>query len=90
MKSANVWTHSSIGELFENTIPGDWGKLPTIMNSVPVLRSTNFRNDGAVDYSDVAYRSIDQNSLKLRQINRGTILLVASGVWLSGSRREVF
>jgi type I restriction enzyme S subunit len=43
------------------------------------LRSANFRNNGSIDYSDIAYRKIEENRLNKRRVANGTILIEKSG-----------
>lgn len=43
------------------------------------MRSTNFRNNGSIDYSDIAYRKIEENRLNKRRVANGTILIEKSG-----------
>jgi type I restriction enzyme S subunit len=73
------WVSMQIRDLFESSIPGDWGLEGTPDNGIPVLRSTNFRNDGSIDYSDIAYRRIEERRLKRRLISPGSILIEKSG-----------
>ena len=68
-----------ICELFEYTIPGEWGIEGDPENDIPVLRSTNFTNEGRIDYSNLAFRKIDPKRLALRLVNKGTILIEKSG-----------
>ncbi len=73
------WKRQKIGQLFEYTIPGDWGGTPSTNSSVPVVRSTNFRNDGRLDLSDIVYRSVSPKSLSVREVNQGDVLIEKSG-----------
>jgi type I restriction enzyme, S subunit len=66
-------------KLFASSTPGDWGPQGTPDDGVPVLRSTNFRNDGTLDYAEVAYRQIHESRLEKRRIKKGTILIEKSG-----------
>ena len=75
----NGWIEKEIGDLFEFTMPGDWGSPPAPDNSVPVLRSTNFRNDGRIDFTDIAFRKIDKSRLEGRRIKCGDVLIEKSG-----------
>ncbi len=60
-------------------MPGDWGTDGNPEDGVPVLRSTNFRNNGSIDYSDIAYRKVEEARLNKRRIVKGTILIEKSG-----------
>jgi len=73
------WVRSKIKDLFESSIPGDWGLEGSPDGGTPVLRSTNFRNDGSIDYSDIAYRKIDLSRLDKRRVGTGIILIEKSG-----------
>src|SRR5207248_3181818 len=58
---------------------GDWGGPATAERAIPVLRSTNFRSDGKIDFSDIAFRDVDASRLAKRRITRGDILIEKSG-----------
>ena len=65
--------------MFSDTLPGDWGDEGDPDTGVAVLRSTNFRDDGSIDYGDLAFRSIAAERLEKRGIHRGTILIEKAG-----------
>ena len=65
--------------MFSGTLPGDWGDESDPDTGVAVLRSTNFRDDGSIDYGDLAFRSIAAARLEKRWIHRGTILIEKAG-----------
>lgn len=73
------WHKLPIRELFSSSSPGDWGDEGTPDTGTAVLRSTNFRDDGSIDYGDIAYRSIATARLEKRRIRRGTILIEKAG-----------
>ena len=77
-ETSNLIT-KKIGELFDYTIPGEWGTEGDPENDIPVLRSTNFTNEGRIDYSNLAFRRIDSRRLALRLVNKETILIEKSG-----------
>jgi len=79
MSSKEGWRECKIRDLFASSIPGDWGDEGSPDNGVPVLRSTNFRNDGSIDFSDLAFRKIDAPRLEKRRVKKGTILVEKSG-----------
>ncbi|MET0467087.1 MAG: restriction endonuclease subunit S [Chitinophagaceae bacterium] len=72
-------TETTIGNLFEFTIPGDWGLAPTGQDDIPVVRSTNFRNDGRLDLGNLVYRKIEASRLAKRRIRQGDVLFEKSG-----------
>jgi len=61
------------------SMPGDWGTDGNPEDGIPVLRSTNFRNSGHIDFSDIAYRKVEERRLDKRRISKGTILIEKSG-----------
>ena len=73
------WHAQAIRRLFSGTFPGDWGDEGDPDTGVAVLRSTNFRDDGSIDYGDLAFRSIAAARLEKRGIHRGTILIEKAG-----------
>ncbi|MCU5108356.1 restriction endonuclease subunit S [Bacillus cereus] len=74
------WTKIKIGELFKYTVPGEWGLDPVPgKGNVPVLRSTNFQNNGFIDYTDTVERYVPCNVLSQRTIMSGDILIEKSG-----------
>ena len=73
------WHAQAIRRLFSGTLPGDWGDEGDPDTGVAVLRSTNFRDDGSIDYGDLAFRSIAAARLEKRGIHRGTILIEKAG-----------
>jgi type I restriction enzyme S subunit len=58
---------------------GLWkGKTPPFV-PVGVLRSTNFRNDGILDYLDVALLDVEQRAFEKRRLVNGDIIIERSG-----------
>lgn len=57
---------------------GDWGSEPD-SNAIGVIRSTNFSNDGKLDLSDVAYRTLKPNKRIEKLLYAGDILIERSG-----------
>ena len=60
-------------------IPGEWGTEDTEGTGIPVLRTTNFTNDGVVDYSDVVTRAITKKSINEKYLRYGDIVIEKSG-----------
>ena len=74
------WLESSISELIEPPISGDWGKENKNNNTgINVLRTTNFTDDGIIDYSDVVVRDIDKNKIAEKELKYGDIIIEKSG-----------
>ncbi len=57
---------------------GDWGTEPDV-NAIGIIRSTNFNNNGKLDLSDIAYRTLPPLKLKEKELNASDILIERSG-----------
>lgn len=74
------WDEYSISDIIHRPISGDWGKENKIKNSgVNVIRTTNFTDDGIIDYSDVVARDIDKNKIGEKELRFGDIIIEKSG-----------
>lgn len=58
---------------------GDWGDEPIEGNANGILRSTNFTNQGILDLSDVAYRTLKPQKLAEKKLSAGEIIIERSG-----------
>lgn len=58
---------------------GDWGDEPIEGNANGILRSTNFTNQGILDLSDVAYRTLKPQKLAENKLSAGEIIIERSG-----------
>lgn len=67
-----------LGEVLELADSGVWGP-EDVAEGVSVLRSTNFRNDGTLNLSSIALRSIDPRKRVSKLLLPGDILLEKSG-----------
>ena len=65
-------------------LSGEWGTEDEIGNGIPVLRTTNFTNDGVVDYRDVVTRTITKKNIEGKFLKKGDIIIEKSG----GSDRQ--
>lgn len=68
-----------LGEVFENVINGDWGDEPTGNNDVAIIRTTNFTNDGIINYNNVVYRQIKKDIVLKKKLIYGDIIIEKSG-----------
>ncbi len=57
---------------------GDWGSEPD-KDAVGVIRSTNFNNDGKLDLSDIAYRTLSKRKFDEKKLYASDILIERSG-----------
>lgn len=70
----------SISELLEKTISGEWGsEAESVSEGIPVIRNTNFSNDGRIDLHDVAYRIIPDRKIEKKRLLPGDIIIEKSG-----------
>lgn len=72
-------TDSSIRNLLQQCFAGVWGTNPDGNGGVPVLRSTNFGEEGKLDLSSVVIRHIDSSVLAEKKLRTGDTLLEKSG-----------
>lgn len=74
------WTFDELGEYISQSIAGEWGtEAIGDDNDIPVLRSTNFTSSGIIDYSNLAYRNIEERKRLAKGLKLGDIVLEKSG-----------
>ena len=66
-------------EITGKAISGEWGTDDETGNGIPVLRTTNFTNDGIVNYNDVVTRTITKKNIADKFLRYGDIILEKSG-----------
>jgi type I restriction enzyme S subunit len=69
-------------KLFDITgkaVAGEWGKDDEVGNGIPVLRTTNFTNEGIVNYDDVVTRTITKKNIEEKYLRPGDIIIEKSG-----------
>ena len=57
---------------------GDWGSEPD-KDAIGVIRSTNFNNDGKLNLSDIAYRTLSKRKFEEKKLYASDILIERSG-----------
>jgi type I restriction enzyme S subunit len=60
-------------------LSGEWGTDDDTGNGIPVLRTTNFTNEGVVNYDSVVTRAITKKSVDEKYLRHGDIILEKSG-----------
>jgi len=60
-------------------ISGEWGNEDSNGTGIPVLRTTNFTNEGIVNYNDVVTREIKKKNLAEKLLRKGDIIIEKSG-----------
>ena len=66
-------------DIIGKPISGEWGTDDLAGTGIPVLRTTNFTNEGVVDYRDVVTRQITKKNLSEKMLRLGDIILEKSG-----------
>lgn len=75
----SVYKVVSLASVFDKPQGGDWGKDDPDNTGVPVLRTTNFTDDGIIDFTDVATRIIPLDKVEKKSLSKGDILIEKSG-----------
>ena len=75
---ASGWRWVTLGEVCEISDSGTWGESDPLYG-ISVLRSTNFRDDGTLDFSDLSLRDIRQSHRVSKRLRPGDIVLERSG-----------
>lgn len=60
-------------------LSGEWGIDDDNGNGIPVLRTTNFTNEGIVDLTNVVTRKINKNNIEYKYLRKGDIIIEKSG-----------
>ena len=66
-------------EITGKPLSGEWGTDDEIGNGTPVLRTTNFTNQGVVDFSNVVTRNLGKKDVSGKFLKHGDILIEKSG-----------
>jgi len=60
-------------------LSGEWGTDDATGDGIPVLRTTNFTNEGVVNYDDVVTRTITKKNIDEKYLRKGDIIIEKSG-----------
>ncbi len=66
-------------EITGKALSGEWGTDDEKGEGIPVLRTTNFTNEGVVDYTDVVTRTITKKNIDEKFLRHGDIIIEKSG-----------
>ena len=66
-------------EITGKALAGEWGMDDETGEGIPVLRTSNFTNEGVVDYSDVVTRTITKKNIDEKFLRDGDIIIEKSG-----------
>ncbi len=70
---------SKLIEITGKALSGEWGVDDIDNTGIPVLRTTNFTNEGYIDYSDVVSRCIKKKDICNKLLQNGDIIIEKSG-----------
>ena len=60
-------------------LSGEWGSDDETGTGIPVLRTTNFTNEGIINYDDVVSRKISKKNINEKYLRSGDIIIEKSG-----------
>ena len=66
-------------EITGKPLSGEWGRDDETGDGTYVLRTTNFTNEGIIDYSNVVTRCIEKKNIENKFLRYGDIILEKSG-----------
>lgn len=66
-------------EITGKALSGEWGTDDETGDGIPVLRTTNFTNEGVVNYNDVVTRTITKKNISEKYLQPGDIIIEKSG-----------
>ena len=66
-------------EITGKALSGEWGTDDETGDGIPVLRTTNFTNEGVVNYNDVVTRTITKKNIEEKFLRKGDIIIEKSG-----------
>ena len=66
-------------EITGKAISGEWGSDDKTGTGIPVLRTTNFTNEGVINYENVVTRIITKKNIKDKFLKNGDIIIEKSG-----------
>jgi type I restriction enzyme S subunit len=70
------WKIHNFSEIVPKAISGEWGDD---VGETKVLRTTNFQNDGTINYSNVVMRSISKQKIDQKALKFGDTIIEKSG-----------
>ena len=66
-------------EITGKAISGEWGNDDLTGEGIPVLRTTNFTNEGLVNYANVVTRDLGKKDISKKYLQPGDIIIEKSG-----------
>jgi type I restriction enzyme S subunit len=75
----NDWEQVPAIEVFHKPMSGEWGADDTDGTGVKVLRTTNFTDEGYIDYSSVVTRKVSKEKCLAKKLRINDIIIEKSG-----------
>jgi len=72
-------SNRTIAELLSARITGEWGEEAVNGDGVAILRTTNFTNEGVINYESVVKRRVDSHLVQKKKLRIGDIIIEKSG-----------
>jgi len=66
-------------EIIGTVLSGEWGTDDETGDGIPVLRTTNFTNEGVVNYNNLVTRIITKKNIEEKYLRKGDIIIEKSG-----------
>ena len=66
-------------DIIEKPVSGEWGEDCLDNEGIPVIRTTNFTNEGKLDFKQVVFRNIKKKDLNHKYLKKGDIIIEKSG-----------
>ena len=73
------WEQIPVSEVFYKPMSGEWGTEDIDGTGVKVLRTTNFTDEGYINYADVVTRLISDKKCQAKALKRNDIIIEKSG-----------
>ena len=73
------WQMAKLIDITGRPLSGEWGKDDENGDGIPVLRTTNFTNEGVVNYDNVVTRTITKKNIDDKFLRKGDIIIEKSG-----------
>lgn len=77
-------------EITGKAISGEWGTDDETGDGIPVLRTTNFTNEGVINYSDIVTRTITKKNIDEKFLRKEILLLKSQVEVISFQLEESF
>ncbi len=70
---------SKLIDITGKALSGEWGSDDETGDGIPVLRTTNFTNEGIVNFDSVVTRNITKKNIENKYLRKGDIIIEKSG-----------